>query len=81
MPVVVVEDEGPDLQGAGGVGRRHQRRHRGQLVAEVVGHEQGGEAQILDLPGLLGPGRPRVPRGRVDNWAAKRKRRGWAMAF
>ena len=53
---VVVEHEGTDLELGGGVGRRHQRRHRPQLVAEVVGHEERVVAQVLRLPGEVGPG-------------------------
>ena len=46
-------------------GGRHggQGRYRGQLVAEVVGHEQGGVTEVLGPSRLFGPG-PRRPLGR-----------------
>ena len=43
------------MQLGGGVGRGHQGRHRGQLVAEVVGDEQRRVAEVLDLAGQRGP--------------------------
>ena len=53
--VVVVEHERTHLQLGGGVGGGHQRRDGGQLVAEVIGHEQGVVAEVLGLAGQLRP--------------------------
>jgi hypothetical protein len=55
VPVVVSEDERPQPQG--GRGRRGGGQGGGgcQLVAEVVGHEQGRVAEVLGPPGLRRP--------------------------
>ena len=66
VPVVVAEDEGAHAQGGGGGGHGGQRRHRGQLVAEVVGHEQGRVAEVLGPAGLIGPGARRALRGLAE---------------
>ena len=52
------------------VGRGHEGRDRGQLVAEVVGHEQRREPEVLDLAGLLGPRPPPCGRAR---WTTGRR--------
>ncbi len=72
VPVVVAEDERAQAQRGGGGGHGGQGRHRGQLVAEVVGHEQGGVARG---PRHDGPARPTsgpCRRGPCSSWAAKR---------
>ena len=53
--VVVVEHQArhPELRGGGG-GDGHGR-HRRQLVVEVVGHEQAGEALVLETAGQVPP--------------------------
>ncbi len=55
MLVVVVEHEGADAQVLGRRGGGHQRRHRGELLGEVVGHRERRVAEILDLAGQLDP--------------------------
>ncbi len=62
VAVVVAEDEGPHPERARGGRHRGQGGHGGQLVAEVVGHEQGAVAEVLCLAGLLGPGAGRAVR-------------------
>src|SRR5207253_7033807 len=49
MLVVVIEDEAADAQGRRGGGGDGHRRHGGELVIEVVGHEECRVAEILDL--------------------------------
>ena len=71
MAVVVAEDQRAHPQRGGGGGHRGQGRHRGQLVAEVVGHEQGGVTEVLGPAGLVGP-RAAVPSGVVLSCAANR---------
>ena len=56
VAVVVAEDQRPHAQRGGGRGHRGQGGHGGELVAEVVGHEQRAVAEVLGLAGLLGPG-------------------------
>src|SRR5699024_2130118 len=56
MPVVVAEDEGPDAQRRRGVGGRHQRRDRAELVIEVIGDRQAVKAKVFDPAGELAPG-------------------------
>src|ERR1019366_4294031 len=58
----VAEDERAQAQRGGGSGHGRQRRHRGQVVAEVVRHEQGRVPEILGSTSLLGP-RARRPCG------------------
>ena len=55
IPVVVPEDQGAHPQRGGGGCRRGQGRRRGELVAEVVRHEESRVAQILGLACLFGP--------------------------
>ena len=55
VPVVVPEDQRAHPQRGGGRGGGGQGRRRGQLVAEVVRHEQGRVAEILGPAGLFGP--------------------------
>ena len=56
-PRLVFLDEPTHAERCGGVGRRHQRRHRRQLLAQVVGHRERAVPLILDSPGQLHPGR------------------------
>ena len=59
VAVVVAPHQGADPKGFGGVGRGHQRGHRGQLLVEVVGHRDRAVAAVLDPAGQvdpLGPG-------------------------
>ena len=60
VPVVVPEDQRAHPQRGGGGGRGGQGRRRGQLVAEVVRHEQGRVAQVLGPACLFGPGARRA---------------------
>ena len=75
MLVVVVEHEGADAQVFGGRGRRHQRRHRGELLAEVVGHRERRVAEVLDLAGQLDPPLGVVRRGDLDPEAERTRPR------
>jgi len=56
MAVVVAEDERAHAQRGGGGRHGGQGGHGGELVAEVVGHEQRAVAEVLGLAGLRGPG-------------------------
>src|SRR5262249_14426748 len=58
-------------QRARGRGRGGQRREWGQRVLQAIGHNQAGEAQVLDAPGFVGP----VPaRGRLGGDDAEAER-------
>ena len=57
--VVVVEHERADLQRRGVRGRHRDRRHRRQLLAEVVGHEQRRVPEVFELARLVAPRRRR----------------------
>ena len=55
IPVVVPEDRGAHPQRGGGGRRGGQGRRRGELIAEVVRHEQSRVAEILGLACLCRP--------------------------
>ena len=81
MAVVVVEHEGPHPEPVGGARRRHQGGHGGELVPEVVGHEQGGVAEVLRLAGLFGPraGRRLRPLGELGGEAERTGMAAWGL--
>src|SRR5438477_2348 len=55
MPVVVVEDEASDAQRRRRGGGHGHRRHGGELVVEVIRHEERRVAELLDLLRLRDP--------------------------
>ena len=79
VAVVVSEDERTDAQRGRRRGRGGEGRHRSELVAEVIGHEQGGVPEVLDLARLLRP-RPRRAVGRGAELGGEAERVERAMA-
>ena len=69
--------QGAHLQLGGGVGGGHQRRHRAQLVAEVVRHEQGVVAEVLGLAGQVRPRRSGRSVAKLDAEAEASMRGPW----
>ncbi len=55
VAVVVTEDERAQAQGRRGPSDGGQGRDRGELVTEVVGHEQGRVPEVFAVTSLFGP--------------------------
>jgi hypothetical protein len=61
-----LQDQRPDPQGRRRFGGDCQRRSDGQLLAEMIGHEQDAEAERLGLSRSLFPFRARGRLGVLD---------------
>jgi hypothetical protein len=64
MPEIVVEDHAPHADRGGRVGSRHDGHGGGDLVAEVIGHDEDAVAQVLRPARLAQPLLARVAQTR-----------------
>ena len=71
MAQIVIQDVGADPQVCRRLRGADQSRHRCDKVGQMIGHGQGGVAEILDLAGRLLPLGPRL---RVPEIHAKSER-------
>jgi hypothetical protein len=66
MTKIVACDQHTHAQAARGLECGTECHHRRELIAEMIRHDEGCEAEILDLPAQSGPIRARRGPGGID---------------